>query len=1080
MDKGLRLNIKGIIGFLTVAAILLWLWSFFRSYLLFAAILLMIAGVMLSAVGLWRVRGGMRAEIGAPRHRVGKNTEFPVDICFANPLRFAGVAIDVTYRCENIFTGSIEEKREKMWAAPRKGGKCRCLLNSNYAGRVRIRVEECRVYDFLHLFYLTYRAAEDGEVMVWTAFADGEETEERYSSIEGFPGESESRRRGVEYNPDYEIREYAAGDELKNIHWKLSAKQDKLMVRERLAAGREKVSVLLPLGDNPDENDVLMESLYGMCRLLLAKEYPVQLFWQGGRQQLCSRYIVEPGELENAMEEILSTYGIHAPGSAEAQMSMEHPAEPYLLCQPANGSGRGERMRPSDTVAKKSLRCEKVQESDRYDLFAAVTRALLLFLLVYGAAGGFLAAFGIEFHSGLCMLVFFALSFALSAIDETGKKWLVNLTTLLVFLLFLYMAVTEYWVINNGYYYMLNHIFEVARDYFDLSAGMEYTLIVEDGYRAVTTFAIFLGMVGIILLNIQMHNRCTLLKVMLLTLPPYVLPMYFACSPPLLYMIFLLTGYAAVMMLSYGRGRVSKQTRYILPAAAAAVALFVRALAFLIPEQNYARMVPQSEAKEASARGMENFARYGMRALFPQNTAGSGVSGGKLSKGSAIMPNYETALIVRYTPYSFTPVYLKAFTGLDYIGTSWTEAAMEPPEDGNMEMSLYSRQRQFEESGTAGQGMGIMEVEKTGAEDTFEYRPYYTDYCNIEEEGGTYTYRYYPDNGKTAIPSGEEPYMRYLNVSASCETAVRRICEEAGFSGTEEEIARQIVTYFDENYNYTLRPGFYYGNPDYISHFLLESRKGYCAHFASAATMLFRQMGIPARYVEGYAFSYANVVENGELVPGADYNDYYSGFSEIGATALVQIEIPEASAHAWVEIFDSERGWIVVDPTPSSAEEERTSFWDVFMRSEGGGTELALGEDILGGYIENALGVMGYVLFAVFLIAVILLMTIRTIRREKERRLPDRERVKLAYGRLQKAAVKKDRDFGMQRTLKEQLAWIRENCHVEISDEQEEALYQVFFAENIDYDCEKLCRELNSRLRMRDSDSCIFERFIVK
>ena len=125
------------------------------------------------------------------------------------------------------------------------------------------------------------------------------------------------------------------------------------------------------------------------------------------------------------------------------------------------------------------------------------------------------------------------------------------------------------------------------------------------------------------------------------------------------------------------------------------------------------------------------------------------------------------------------------------------------------------------------------------------------------------------------------------------------------------------------------------------------------------------------------------MVENGELVPGSDYNDYYSGFSEIGATALVQIEIPEASAHAWVEIFDSERGWIVVDPTPSSAEEERTSFWDVFMRSEGGGTELALGEDILGGYIENALGVMGYVLFAVFLIAVILLMTIRTIRREK-------------------------------------------------------------------------------------------------
>lgn len=109
-------------------------------------------------------------------------------------------------------------------------------------------------------------------------------------------------------------------------------------------------------------------------------------------------------------------------------------------------------------------------------------------------------------------------------------------------------------MINNGYYYIINCILDVAREYFDLSAGMEYALTVEDGYMAVTTFAIFLGMVGIILLNIQLHNKCTLLKVMLLTLTPYVLPMYFECTPPLPYMVFMLVGYGEVMMLSYGRG----------------------------------------------------------------------------------------------------------------------------------------------------------------------------------------------------------------------------------------------------------------------------------------------------------------------------------------------------------------------------------------------------------------------------------------------------------------------------------------------------------------------------------------------
>lgn len=703
----------------------------------------------------------------------------------------------------------------------------------------------------------------------------------------------------------------------------------------------------------------------------------------------------------------------------------------------------------------------RIQTDDKYDVFAVLTKTFFLFLLVYGSIGGFLAAFEIAFHSSLCILVFFVLAFVLSAIYETGKRWLTNLTALIVFLLYLVIAVTSYWEINSGYYYILNQVFDVAREYFDVSSGMEYSLSVDDGYLAVTTFAIFLGMVGIILLNIQLHSKCTPFGVMFLTLTPYAVPMYFECSPPLPYLISMLIGYAVVMMLSYGRGRISKQLRCILPVTAAAVVLLVGATAFFLPEQRYARIVPQSQAKEASGRGMENVARYGMLALFPQDTAGAGVSGGKLSKGSAVVPSYETALIVRYTPYSFQPVYLKAFTGMDYIGTSWSEAEAEWPGDGNMEMSLYSRQCQFEEiDGAAGQGLGIMEVERTGAGDAFEYRPYYTDYCNIEEKDNALIYHYYPDNGESVLLSEKVPYERFLEVPDSCETAVRQVCDEAAFGGTEKEIAQQIITYFDENYNYTLRPGFYYGNPDYISHFLLESQKGYCAHFASAAVMLFRQMGIPARYAEGYAFSYAAVVERGELVEGADYDDYYSGFSELGKTALIQIEIPDAYAHAWVEIYDSERGWIVVDPTPSAAEEEETSFWEAFMNRDGGGTERTLGADILGGYLENALGVVNYVFFAAVIIAVVSFAAVRIVRREREKRLPGRERIRLEYGRLQKAAAKKNKNFQTLRTLKEQIAWMKENCRVEINDEQEEALYQAFFGKEIDCDCDRLCREL--------------------
>lgn len=339
MDKRLRLSVDGTVRLLTAFAVLMWLWSFFRSYLLFLILLTMIAGVTLSTLSLWAAQGRIRTETVLPYHRVGKNTDIRIDIHILNPLRFVGFAVDVSYCWGNVFTGSMEKRKEKLWVAPRKGGRLSFLLNSRYAGQIRVSVTECRVYDPLHLFYLKYREERGSDVLVWPLFSDTDDTEELYACIEGFPKEDESRKRGAEYNPDYEVREYIAGDELKSIHWKLSAKQGKMMVRERLAAGREKVNVLLPLGGDPKENDVLMESLYGMCRLLLFKGYPIRLFWQGAGNALCSRYITESGELENGLSEILSTSGIHASASAEEQMSIEHAAERYILVRTGRYKG---------------------------------------------------------------------------------------------------------------------------------------------------------------------------------------------------------------------------------------------------------------------------------------------------------------------------------------------------------------------------------------------------------------------------------------------------------------------------------------------------------------------------------------------------------------------------------------------------------------------------------------------------------------------------------------------------------------------------------------------------------------------
>lgn len=82
---------------------------------------------------------------------------------------------------------------------------------------------------------------------------------------------------------------------------------------------------------------------------------------------------------------------------------------------------------------------------------------------------------------------------------------------------------------------------------------------------------------------------------------------------------------------------------------------------------------------------------------------------------------------------------------------------------------------------------------------------------------------------------------------------------------------------------------------DPIEYFLNEGKKGYCVYFASAATLMFRALGIPARYVEGY------------VIDGLKMN--------------VVKYVKDSCAHAWVEIFDENIGWIPMEVTPNYYEE---------------------------------------------------------------------------------------------------------------------------------------------------------------
>ena len=106
-----------------------------------------------------------------------------------------------------------------------------------------------------------------------------------------------------------------------------------------------------------------------------------------------------------------------------------------------------------------------------------------------------------------------------------------------------------------------------------------------------------------------------------------------------------------------------------------------------------------------------------------------------------------------------------------------------------------------------------------------------------------------------------------------------------------EAAAAALESWLRSDFTYALEslpPG-----PGATEAFLVERKRGHCQSFATAMALLLRELGIPSRFVAGFA--------GGEVGP-------------FGRYLLVRGE----HAHAWVEAWCGEKGWVAFDPTPAA------------------------------------------------------------------------------------------------------------------------------------------------------------------
>lgn len=196
---------------------------------------------------------------------------------------------------------------------------------------------------------------------------------------------------------------------------------------------------------------------------------------------------------------------------------------------------------------------------------------------------------------------------------------------------------------------------------------------------------------------------------------------------------------------------------------------------------------------------------------------------------------------------------------------------------------------------------------ETGIPVSDEYIEDYRKSLNEAEKNLIGAYTQYVYRTYTDMPDAETQKTGYDLALDEIEAAMQGIKPaDSGshvYSKSEIDNAVEWVReYLFSNTHYTIAPGKTPADTDFIYSFLRDG-KGYCMHYAAASAIMLRSVGIPTRFVEGYTIT---------------EHDYRA--AEQNGTDTLQIY--DTNAHAWIEVFIADLGWIPYEVTPGFSGEQ--------------------------------------------------------------------------------------------------------------------------------------------------------------